>query len=65
MPSIARFQKSGVCTVCGGALWFYPAPVADPAADDPNGEIGSWAHLAQADWVDDPHEPVPAEPEES
>lgn len=59
MPSIARFQKSGVCTTCGGVLRFYPAPVDDPA-DDPAGDLGEWTHLDPADWVDDPHPAQPA-----
>lgn len=54
MSPIARFQKSGVCTVCGGPVWFYPAPI-DPV-DDPAGEQGTWAHLDRADWVDTPHD---------
>lgn len=54
MPSFARFQQSGTCSTCNGAVRFYPAPVDDPT-EDPDGELGEWVHLNPADWRDDPH----------
>ncbi|SKU84140.1 Uncharacterised protein [Mycobacteroides abscessus subsp. massiliense] len=61
VPVIKRFQKTGVCKACSGAIHFYPAPVSDEQAiaegHDPSGE---WVHLNPADWTDNPHQAEPA-----
>ncbi len=61
MTAIKRFQKTGTCVTCDGAIHFYPAPVTDEQAiaegDNPSGQ---WTHLDPSDWIDNPHEAEPA-----
>lgn len=59
---VLRFQRPGVCELCDGQIHFYPAPVTDEQAlaegTDPSGE---WVHRQPADWINNPHDPVPVE----
>lgn len=43
-------NRQGTCTVCDGRIYRYPL----------GDTMGSWVHLDKADWVDNPHDPVPA-----
>lgn len=43
-------NRQGTCTVCDGRIYRYPL----------GDSMGSWVHLDKADWVDNPHDPVPA-----
>lgn len=60
MTAIKRFQKTGTCVTCDGAIHFYPAPVTDEQAiaegDNPSGQ---WTHLDTSDWIDNPHDAEP------
>ena len=55
-PPRVRGQRSGTCRKCDGAIRFYPRP--GPAGLE--GE-GQWVHMSRGDWLENPHEPEPAE----
>jgi hypothetical protein len=58
LPPPRRFgQRSSICTVCSGAIRFYPQPQPGNPAGSP--EVGSWAHMDESDWLDNPHQPTP------
>lgn len=44
-------HRDGTCTTCSGRIYRYP----HPHSDHPD----VWAHLDRADWIDNPHDPVP------
>lgn len=64
-PARVKGQRPGICKTCRdkgrkGAILYYPRPGID--ADTAGAETaGSWAHRDPADWLDDPHEPIPDE----
>ena len=42
-------NRRGECKHCNGAIYRYPL----------GDTMGSWAHLNQDDWLDNPHDPEP------
>lgn len=46
-------KRHAECKTCGGRIRSYTTATLPP--------VTSWAHLHQADWIDNPH---PAEPKE-
>jgi hypothetical protein len=44
-------HRDGTCTTCAGRIYRYPHPQRD--------HLDVWAHLDRADWIDNPHDPVP------
>ena len=61
-PPRVHGEKNGECQECHGRIHFWPAPAAgdrDPIEGTP--VEGEWRHLDAADWLDNPHEPIPVE----
>lgn len=64
-PPRVKGQRSSTCQRCDGHIRYYPRPGVDEDTALADEAVGNWAHMDRADWVDDPHEPVPVEDEEA
>lgn len=69
-PPRVKGQRSATCLTCKAAgrtghIRYYPRPGVDEDTAAADEAVGNWVHLDRADWVDDPHEPLPDEGEAS